>query len=154
MTQQDPDTDARGTQGEETQGAGRASRGPAVHPGGETEMGGPVPMTPGPYDERKHSADDLDTAAPDADATVGGATGPRRTDAELTSERPEDTPGGRTGSPADEQPATEFADQEGEAVTATGPAHYPGTSRGEEYGTGEAPERGRAEVDPDSGANQ
>ncbi len=151
----EPDVEAGGTQGEVTQGAGRASRGPAVHAGGEKEMGGPVPMTPGPYEERRHSADDLDSpSAPGAEGVDPGpgATKPQRAERGLRSENPDDTPRGRVASPADEQPASEVAGQTGEALTSTGPAHHPGTSRGEEYAEGdETPERGREEVAPEQG---
>ena len=152
---QEPNVEAGGTQGEVTQGAGRASRGPAVHAGGDKEMGGPVPMTPGPYEERKHSADDLDSpSAPSAEGVNPGpgATKPQRADSGLISEDPDETPRGRVASPADEQPASEMAGQTGEAVTATGPAHHPGTARGEDYAEGEeSPERGRHEVLPEQG---
>ena len=152
---QEPDVEAPGTQGEVTQGAGRASRGPAVHAGGEKEMGGPVPMAPGAYEERKQTADDLDSpSAPEAEGVDPGpgATKPQRAEPGLSSEKPEDTPRGRVASPADEQPASEFADQTGEAVTETGPAHVTGTGRGEELSEGdEVPERGREEVAPESG---
>lgn len=151
----DPDVEAPGAHGEQAQGAGQASRGPATHPGGEKEMGGPVPMTPGPYEERKHAADDLDSpSAPEAEGVEPGpgATKPQRAEPGLTSEKPEDAPRGRVASPADEQPASEFVEQTGEAVTATGPAHVAGTRRGEELAEGEeAPERGREEGAPETG---
>jgi hypothetical protein len=73
-------------------GGGRSGRGPATHVPGVTEPGGVLP----PYDGRTESGEiDSDN----------GRDGPKTVDG-LTSPVPEDTPGGRTASPADEQPAT------------------------------------------------
>jgi hypothetical protein len=67
-------------------------------------------------------------------ANVGGARGVVETHSGMTSAKPEDTPGGRTASPADEQPADTSG---GDAPTeeGTGPAHTPGTARGEGHDT-------------------
>jgi hypothetical protein len=96
-------------------------------PDGIDTSGSTVP----PYEGRRGSAggDDPGGAYRDG-ARVGGATGPVADDTRSAPD-PETTPGGATGSPADEQPA--------EAVTATdrdddrvGPAHQAGTPRGED----------------------
>jgi hypothetical protein len=77
-------------------GGGRSGRGPATHVPGVSEPGGVLP----PYDGRTESGEiDSDN----------GRGGPTTVDG-LTSPVPEDTPGGRTASPADEQPAEGSAD--------------------------------------------
>ena len=114
--------------GEAASGGGRTTRGPAVRPGGEAEPGG---LTP-PYEGRRERADVDDEGPPGADADVRGATGPVRTDQGPTRD-PAATPGGSTGAPGDEQPASELADNPPDEE-GTGPAHYPGTPRGEEMG--------------------
>jgi hypothetical protein len=81
-----------------------------------------------PYEGRKTSADSGDTTEK-AGATIGGATAPT-TDSDFKS-APGGTSGGETTSPAQEQPAgggTE-ADRDDDMV---GPAHTPGTGRGEQ----------------------
>jgi hypothetical protein len=83
-----------------------------------------------PYDGRKESG-----AVPPASAegtggaNVGGARGPI-TDSDYKSASPSDTPGGRSKSPADEQPASQMpeSDRDDDRV---GPAHVPGAGRGE-----------------------
>ena len=62
-------------------------------------------------------------------ANVGGAKGPV-SDPDYKSEAPAATSGGATKSPADEQPASETSesDRDDDRV---GPAHTPGTGRGE-----------------------
>ena len=63
-------------------------------------------------------------------ANVGGATGPAES-AERKAPESADTPRGAVASPADEQPTERTASgEEGEA--SVGPAHYAGTTRGEE----------------------
>jgi len=116
-------------------------------PDGIDTSGSTVP----PYEGRRESAGGDDPGGAYRDGVrVGGATGPVTDDtrpapdpgssgsprrpedqASVTGEAPEATPGGATGSPADEQPA--------EHVTATdldddrvGPAHQAGTPRGED----------------------
>lgn len=89
----------------------------------------PVP----PYDDRRQSADvDADDEKLHREgANVGAATGPVETDDELKREEPGETERGAVASPADEQPAAESGgDDPGPA--ATGPAHHPGTQRGED----------------------
>jgi hypothetical protein len=124
MTEQEPE----GTDHQQTDAGGRAGRGPASHSGGQQDPGGDRP-TP-PYEGRRVQADLDDTGPQAADANVGGATGPRPAEPGLTSGDPEQTPGGATGSPADEQPAAEHGG--GGQDDGTGPAHTPGVSKGEE----------------------
>jgi hypothetical protein len=97
-------------------GGGRSGRGPATNVPGETEPGGAVP----PYEGR--------TEAGDGGETADG----------LTSPAPEDTPGGRTASPADDQPAVDTPDAE-PSDPGVGPAHIPGTQRGEDLSDDEPP---------------
>jgi hypothetical protein len=103
-------------------GGGRSGRGPATHVPGKTEPGGVVP----PYEGRKEAAE-IDGE---------GERGPKTNEGGLTSPRPEDTPGGRTASPADEQPAAESPETE-PSDPGVGPAHTAGTPRGEDLAEGE-----------------
>jgi hypothetical protein len=84
-----------------------------------------------PYEGRRTTADvgGTDEAYRDG-ANVGGATGPVENSGRGTLD-PGDTPGGATGSPADEQPASGApeADLDDDRV---GPAHQPGTPRAED----------------------
>jgi len=73
--------------------------------------------------------DDAD-AARKAGAKVGGASGPVN-DPTMSAPDPEDTPGGATGSPSDEQPASQAPQTEGDDE-GVGPAHQQGTRRGED----------------------
>jgi hypothetical protein len=85
-----------------------------------------------PYEGRRAAADVDDGGEAYRDgAKVGGATGPVEND-EFAAPEPADTPGGATGSPADEQPASEApeSDLDDDRV---GPAHQPGTSRAEDH---------------------
>ena len=85
-----------------------------------------------PYEGRRETADvDSEQEQLHRDgANVGGATGPAESD-ERKAPEPGDTPRGAVASPADEQPAERTASgDEGEA--SVGPAHYAGTTRGEE----------------------
>lgn len=91
-----------------------------------------------PYEGRRETADvDVD---PDGEerlhrdgANVGAATGPVESGAGMTAPEPADTPRGAAASPADEQPAAESGGSDpGEA--SVGPAHHPGTTRGEDVG--------------------
>jgi len=111
-------------------GGGRSSRGPALSVGGEQEPGGLVP----PYDGRKESMDPESSADTVRDGVrVGGATGAVE-DAEPKAPDPADTPGGRTASPGDNQPAAEMPDgtsaEQGTDIT----AHEPGVPTGEKGG--------------------
>jgi hypothetical protein len=95
-----------------------------------TEQDQPVP----PYEGRKETAD-IGTAdeTEEQGAYVGGARRPTESPGGLTSDEPRETPRGAHASPSDEQPAAAVGGSEpGEA--AVGPAHEPGTPRGEESG--------------------
>lgn len=108
-------------------GGGRSDRGPATHVPGKQEPGGVMP----PYEGRKESAEPEQQGGSTRDGVkVGGATGPVSDD-EFKAADPADTPGGRTASPGDEQPAAEMPDGSSEEATAEAPAHTPGTPRGE-----------------------
>ncbi|MEV4619071.1 hypothetical protein AB0J74_10255 [Asanoa sp. NPDC049573] len=84
-----------------------------------------------PYEGRRQSAE---TRGKDATtkggAKVGGATGPAE-DEDMSSADPDQTPGGATGLPADEQPADETRQTE-RSDPGVGPAHQPGARRGED----------------------
>ncbi|HVM26517.1 MAG TPA: hypothetical protein VM433_02470 [Mycobacteriales bacterium] len=130
MSEQDEQGAQSPSHPEADMGGGRSQRGPSTSVPGEQEPGGVVP----PYEDRK------DTAEPDQEggsvrdgARVGGATGPISDD-EFKAPSPSDTAGGRTASPADEQPAADMPDgpsaESGEDRT----AHTPGTPKGERGG--------------------
>jgi hypothetical protein len=86
-----------------------------------------------PYEGRRETADVAGEEERRKDgATVGGATGPVESGRRAAPD-PEDTPRGAVASPADEQPAAESGGKDpGEA--SVGPAHHPGTTRGEDVG--------------------
>ena len=97
--------------------------------------GGDDPDTAGktvpPYDDRRKTADvDGPEESTKEGARTAGATGPVEDD-EMKAADPADTPGGATGSPSDEQPASEMpeTDLDDDRV---GPAHTEGTQRGED----------------------
>ena len=120
----------RPTHPEGDTGGGRSGRGPTTNVPGEQEPGGLAP----PYDGRKTSADSGDQASTYRDGVrVGGATGPVE-DEEYKADSPSDTPGGRTASPADEQPAAQMPDgpsaEDGVDIT----SHISGVPRGEDGG--------------------
>jgi hypothetical protein len=94
-------------------------------PDGIDTAGSAVP----PYEGRRESAD-LDQDAVREGARVGGATGPVPNE-EMAAPDPAGTPGGSTGSPADEQPAS-ASPQSDLDDGGVGPAHQPGTPRGED----------------------
>ncbi|MCU1613367.1 MAG: hypothetical protein JWO98_907 [Frankiales bacterium] len=80
-----------------------------------------------PYGDRKQSADDVEPGSTERQgADVGGARRHRTSDAADV-----DDPGGRTSSPAEEQPAGSV-DGAGEEDPGVGPAHTGGVTRGEE----------------------
>jgi hypothetical protein len=66
------------------------------------------------------------------DAKVGGATEPVE-DPEMKAPDPDETARGATASPADEQPADQMPETEA-SDPGVGPAHVPGTTRGEDVG--------------------
>jgi hypothetical protein len=115
-------------------GGGRSSRGPSTHVPGQQEPGGVVP----PYEDRQESGEVDTNDSPEGvvvdGANVGGARGVVETHSGMTSANPEDTPGGRTASPADEQPA-DTSGGNAPSEEGTGPAHIPGTGRGEDQST-------------------
>ena len=80
-----------------------------------------------PYEGRQTSAKDIDTAD---DSGTGGASRPEK-DPEYRSPAPEDTPGGATASPADEQPASQGSETKGDDEGVEAPAQAAGTRRGE-----------------------
>ena len=86
-----------------------------------------------PYEGRRTSGD---VAGPEqarrGGAKTGGATGPVE-DSEYSAPDPESTPGGATGLPADEQPASEAPGTDRDEG-GTGPAHEAGAPRAEDQG--------------------
>jgi hypothetical protein len=102
-------------------GGGRSGRGPSTHVPGEQEPGGVLP----PYEGRTTSTEDQ---------PHDGAGQPTEG---LTSPAP-DTEGGRTASPADQQPASDSDDAE-PSDPGVGPAHVAGTNRGEKIASGKPP---------------
>jgi hypothetical protein len=84
-----------------------------------------------PYDDRRDSADvaDQDAASKDG-AKVGGASRPVD-NPEMSMPDANDTPGGATGSPSDEQPASQGSQTEGDDE-GVGPAHQQGSRRAED----------------------
>jgi hypothetical protein len=91
-----------------------------------------------PYEGRREAADIEGEERTHRDgAEVGGATGPAESDSRRAAD-PEDTPRGRVASPADETPAEEVPDGGSEEAT-VGPAHVPGTGRGEDVGKDDQP---------------
>lgn len=102
----------------------------AVSPGGEQEPGGLVP----PYDGRKESAEpDQEGGTMRDGVRVGGATGPVDDDS-LKAPDPSSTPGGRTASPGDEQPAAEMPDGTSAEQGVELGSHVPGTPKAERGG--------------------
>jgi hypothetical protein len=101
-----------------------------------------------PYEGRTESTEDATRSSADNPANVGGGAGPVEHD-EMKSPEPESTPGGATASPADEQPASEASATE-PSDPGTGPAHYPGTPRGEDAAEREGKEAGREDTGAES----
>jgi hypothetical protein len=84
-----------------------------------------------PYEGRRETADvDGPEKASRDGAAVGGATGPVEDD-RLRAPAPGETPRGATGSPSDEQPASEMPETDLDDDRA-GPAHEAGTGRAED----------------------
>ena len=83
-----------------------------------------------PYEGRTQSATkEPSSTEGSGGANVGGATGPV-SDPDYKSESPAATSGGATKSPADEQSASQTSESD-RADDRVGPAHTPGTGRGE-----------------------
>jgi len=109
---------------------GSRAAGPTPSPGGEQQPGGVVP----PYEGRKQSAEPDQEGGTHRDgARVGGATGPVDDD-DAKAPHPSDTPGGRTTSPADEQPASQMPDGQSTEQGVDSPSHVAGTPKGERGG--------------------
>jgi hypothetical protein len=87
-----------------------------------------------PYEGRKESGAVQSAGAAEGagNATVGGARGPVA-DSDYKSPSPSETPGGRSKSPADEQPAAQMPESD-RGDDRVGPGHVPGTGRGESKG--------------------
>lgn len=120
-----------GTQKEGSMATGGASgAGPTFSTGGEQEPGGAVP----PYEGRKESAEpDQEGGTRRGGVRVGGATGPVE-DSEFKAPSPSDTPGGRTTSPGDEQPAAQMPDGESAEQGTDLGSHIAGNPKGERGG--------------------
>lgn len=85
-----------------------------------------------PYDGRQESADiDGPEEGTNDRAETGGATGPVQGD-EVVSPDSDDTEGGATASPADEQPGAEQPETDLDPDVTTGASHEPGTGRAED----------------------
>ena len=84
-----------------------------------------------PYEDRQKAADSGEGAASD-DPSTAGAAAPASSGGGLSEPDPDETEGGATASPADEQPAQEEADDPGEGTGETGPDHTGGTGRAED----------------------
>jgi hypothetical protein len=87
----------------------------------------PGPAIP-PYEGRQTSAKDIGAAD---DPGTGGASRPEE-DSAYRSPKPQDTPGGATASPADEQPASHGSETESDDEGVEAPAQASGTRRGED----------------------
>jgi hypothetical protein len=107
-----------------------------LDPNGPGDPNGPEGVDPAgktipPYEGRRESADVDGSEKSTRDGVkVGGATGPVEDD-EGKAPDPASTPGGATGSPSDEQPASQMpeTDLDDDMV---GPAHQAGTPRAED----------------------
>ncbi len=122
--------DADGTQREgEMATEGQRGAGPIFSPGGDQEPGGIVP----PYEGRTTSMDRQKDTMKDG-VRIGGALG-AVDDAEFKAPLPAETPGGRTASPGDEQPAAQMpeTDKDDDRVDTT--AHITGVPTGESGGS-------------------
>ena len=101
----------------------------------ESFTGGSDPDTEGrtvpPYEGRRRSAEVDDQSETEKEgAKTAGATGPVRDD-EMKAADPMGTERGPEASPADEQPADQIPGGES-SDPGVGPAHFPGTQRGED----------------------
>ncbi len=114
------------------------------NPGGEIDTSG---STLPPYEGRSTGADfPGDRPETGTETQRGAGDG-------LTSPDPDSTPGGATASPADEQPASEMPETEGDDP-GVGPAHTAGTTRGENVGDSDGQESGRYDTESDEGAGR
>lgn len=143
----------RGAPGSRDTGSNEPSGGPADRPSGTYRGDESVPAYPEhgkheatasrmteqpprdvkpavpPYEGRQTSAKPDGGADKGGEARTGGATAPT-TDPDYKAPAPGQTPGGATASPAEQQPASQASesDRDDDRV---GPAHMPGTGRGE-----------------------
>ena len=108
---------------------------PISDPGDDTGDGGigtnPSQKTEAvlpPYEGRQTSAKDIDHAD---DPGTGGASRPEK-DPEYRSPKPQDTPGGATASPADEQPASQGSETGSDDEGVEAPAQVGGSRSGED----------------------
>lgn len=83
-----------------------------------------------PYEGRRTSATSSENADEDSDAKTAGAVHPV-TDPEFKAPRPDDTPGGATTSPVDEQPAAHAPESEATDEGVQG-GHQTGVGRAED----------------------
>jgi hypothetical protein len=81
-----------------------------------------------PYEGRQTSAKDIGLA--EGSSAVGAAR--PEENSEYRSPKPQDTPGGATASPADEQPASQASETQGDDEGVEAPAQAAGTRRGED----------------------
>lgn len=150
--------DERGAPGSRDTGSDEPSAGPTNRPSGKIEgdesvpahdESGAPPQTGGeqtgggrteappsdakpavpPYEGRQTEAKPESGAGDSAERT-GGAVKPV-TDPDYKSPAPRDTPGGATGSPADEQPAAQMPESD-RGDDMVGPSHTAGTGRAED----------------------
>jgi hypothetical protein len=134
----------RGEPGSRDTGSDQPSAGPAdrsegavsnaeevpSHGGGEEgPYGGPGTREPGDAEPAVPPYEGRQTAAkPSGEAGSGGGVKPAES---YEAPAPDDTAGGPTASPADEQPAAEQSEHERDEEQ-PGPAHFGGTGRGED----------------------
>jgi hypothetical protein len=106
------------------------STGSFVHGDDPDTEGRTVP----PYEGRRETADVEDRSESVKDgAKTAGATGPVEDD-QMKAPAPAETERGAVASPADEQPADQMPESE-DSADGVGPAHIPGTPRGEDLST-------------------
>ncbi|MCU1695022.1 MAG: hypothetical protein JWR34_1085 [Mycobacterium sp.] len=136
------DENSRGAPGTGSGGANRPAgtvdedaNPPLSDPDDDTVYGGSGNLPPQdtgsaipPYEGRETSGK---VSGQTDDPGTGGATRPEK-DAEYRSQKPADTRGGATASPADEQPASQAPETRGHDKGADAPAHVTGTRRGED----------------------
>ncbi|MFC8934302.1 hypothetical protein ACFT1A_19680 [Rhodococcus sp. NPDC057135] len=142
---------ARGAPGSRGTGSNEPGGGPVDRPAGsfddeetisgvegtETTPAEPTASEPAvpPYEGRQEAA--KKSAFKEAESSGGpntGGAGKPVVDSELKARPAEETPGGRTASPADEQPAAETTES-ASSESGVGPAHQTGVGRSEDKKT-------------------
>jgi hypothetical protein len=83
-----------------------------------------------PYEGRQTTAKPEGKEAQSEGARTGGAVKPV-SDSDYKAPSPQETPGGATASPAEEQPASQMQESEREDDRVDSPAHTPGTGQAE-----------------------